>query len=402
MALGELAGLIAFVSHLGRDVIEPIKEALYDETVKGGLRLAKYEVARAFGLLDLFAATFDEIADTEPHMNTGYGTAGLIDIFDTLLRTTVIISILIGEEMSEELLLELLQEGVSNAIQTSIGGAFQTIFNVYRGGQPVYTDDITNVMRTHQYIDDKLNVFNIAGAGSNLPATLQYLMQGHLSNLGDVYTPINQQLISILTRALEEELWMHLTYVELARVNLLNNLRRVTDIVEKYIELTIEGIEDSLSRINDMIQNAETEIARLDAELTTEEDAELIKTDIETEFNKLKEVTDEWINNMMQRIDNVLLSVIDEDVSRYQNALSKYRSVVATLLNKANEAYYNDLLSGMQKISLYLDMLLAYRYYSDMASYTEEQAQQIKFVELSTGGIQVPETYTVTVIVYGE
>ena len=402
MSLGQLAGLMAFMGQYGKDVIEPIKEALYDETVKGGLRLAKYEVAKSLGLLDLFAGTFDEMVDTEPHMNTGYGTEGLIDIFDTLLRVTIIISILIGEEMSEELLLELLQEGISNAIQTSIGGAFQTIFNTYRGGQPIYGDDITNIMRTHQYIDDKLNAFNVASAGCNLPATLQYLMQGHLSNLGDVYTPINQQLISILTRALEEELWMHLTYIELTRVNLLNNLRRAMDIAEKYIELTIDGMEQSLSRINDMIQNAETEIARLDAELTTEEDAELIKTDIETEFNKLKQETDEWVNNMIERIDSVTLSNIDEDITRYQNALNEYRSVLAILLNKANEAYYNDLLSGMEKISVLLDMLLAYRYYSDTANYTEEQAQQTKFVELSKGGIGVPEAYTVTVIVYGE
>ena len=400
MALGQLAALAAFISHYGKEVLEPVKEALYDEVVKGGLRLFKYELARKLGLLDLFAGTFDEICDTEPDVNTGFGTAGLIDVMDTLLRTTVIISILIGEEMSEELLLELLQEGVSNAIQTSIGGAFQTIFNVYRGSQPIYGDDITNIMKTYKFIDDKINVFNIAGAGCNLPSTLQYLMQGCLMNLGDTYAPMNQQIISILTRALEEELWMHLTYVELARVNLLNNLRRVMDIAEKYIELTIDGIETALSRLNDMIQNAKTEISRLDADLTTEEDAELVKTDIETEFNELKKETDEFINDMMQRIESLTLSNVQDDITRYQNALNKYREVVGKMLSKANETYYTDLVSDMEKINSYLDMLLAYRFYSDTANYTEEAAREVKFVELQKGGVGVPETYTVTITVY--
>ena len=400
MGFGSFFGVLSLLFESFGAFLEPIKEALYDEPVKAGLRFTMWKTWTLAGGLRVFYGTFDDITEADPNMVSGYGTAGLVKVFNNLIEASLLLCAFLGEEMSEELLLELLQEGVSNSIQTSIGGAFQTILNVYRGGQPVYGDDIANMPSYWDNVDNKILAFNIASSGMNFPGTIHYLLQGVHSSLDDKFREMMHTLTSLNTRAIEEELWWILTYMELARNNILNRLRDMADIAEKYIEIAIQLLEDGIGRCNDMVQEIETEISRLDAGLTTEDNSQLIKDELEQEFNALKNSIDEAYNNMLQQIDNVTHNLIDEDVAYYQEALSLYRNALRLIYNMANKRWVEVMNEQYRKIYNLCDMVLAYRYYADTYEYSEDEARSIQVINVVEGQVTPKPYHKLTVKVY--
>jgi len=400
MTFGTLFGLSLFTSEALGAILEPFKETLWDEFLGGALRLAKWESMKAFVGLKTFYGTFDDLTEAEPNILTGYAPSGLTNIFDFLIRASIYLSMFMGEEMAEEILLELLQEGVSNAIQTSIGGAFQTILNIYRGGQPVYGDDLANIPTYWNNVDDKISVFNIASSGMNFLGTLHYLLQGVHSNTDDMFREVYHTLTSITTRAIEEELWWILTYMELARNNILQRLRDIADITQRYVEIAIEVLEDGIGRCNDMIQEIKTEISRLDAGLTTEDNSQLIKDEVEQEFNALKNSIDETYNNLTRHIDGVQHTLIADDINEYKNALNMYRNAVKNMMNEVNKVYVNWLNEQYNKVYKMLDMMLCYRFYSDTHQYSSEEVEKTKVLQLVTGEVTTVPYHKLTVKVY--
>lgn len=381
---GILAGLT--IKEILGPMFAPFKEAFYDEVAEGYSRLMKWNMFKQFaGGLKKFAACFDDITEADPDQVSGISGRGLVDIFDVLISLTVELSAMIGDEMAEELLLELLQEGVSNAIQTSIGGAFQTILNVYRGGQPIYGDDVTNIPEIWDNLDDKISAFNAASSGLNFPALVHYLTRGVKSKLDDDYRDASHIASAILIRAIDEELWWLTTYLELARNNILSKLRYAVDVATKYAELAIDGINNSISRLNDILQEISTEIARLDAGLSVEEYAIGIYNELKAEFDALKTETNKFIDTMTNIISSVTHSLVQDDINRYNNALMRYRSAISRMLGILNDSFINDMNEQFEKIARIIDMILAYRYYADRANYTDIDAQAVSVIGVGTG-----------------
>jgi len=400
MVFGALFGLAMFTHDALGAILEPFKETLWDEWIEAGLRLLKWEFLRSVVGLRVFYGTFDDLTEAEPNILMGYSPGGLTNIFDFLIRASLYLSAFMGEEMAEEILLELLQEGVSNAIQTSIGGAFQTIMNVYRGGQPIYGDDIANMPSYWNNVDDKINVFNVASSGMNYLGSLHYLLQGVHSNTDDMFREVYHTLTSISTRAVEEELWWILTYMELARNNILQRLRDIADITQRYVEIAIDVLEDGIGRCNDMIQEIETEISRLDSGMTTEDNSQLIKDELEAEFDALKRSIDEAYNNLLNHIDNVQHTLITEDINEYKNALNMYRDAIREMMNTVNKAYIDYLNEQYRKVYNILDMLLCYRFYSDTHQYSDEEVAKTKVLQLVEGKVTTTPYHKLTVKVY--
>ena len=402
MAWGSLffAGLFAWESL--KTFLEPIKEVLYDETLTGGLRLVKWEFWKHILGLKMFYGTFDDMTEAEPNLVTGYAPAGLTNIFDYLIRASLTLSMFMGEEMAEEILLELLQEGISNSIQTSIGGAFQTILNVYRGSQPVYGDDVSNIPLYWDNVDDKINVFNIASSGMNFLGSLHYLLQGVHTRADDEFREIYHTLTSLTTRAIEEELWWLLTYMELARNNILQRLRDAMDISQRYAEIVIGLLQDAIGRCNDMIQDIETEISRLESGTTTEDNAKLVKDSVVNDFDALKKSVDEAYLGLLSLIDKVTHTLDTTDFDLYEDALNRYRTAIRNIINEANRIYISWLNEQYSKVYKLLDMMLCYRFYSDTHQYSPEEVEATKVLSLVEGTITAPEVVQLTVQVYEE
>ena len=97
--------------------------------------------------------------------------AGMLDVMNRFIRATAQVGMVIGPEVAEELFMELIQEGFSNAIQTSLGGAFQSMLNVWRGGAPPSPDELDTLIGKVADMDEDTLALMIALSGSNLPTT---------------------------------------------------------------------------------------------------------------------------------------------------------------------------------------------------------------------------------------
>jgi len=398
MPKGFAALLIGTGLAIGREIVQELTDVFIREPTQGIGRLAKYQLAKLFGLDHLLSSTFDEFIDTDPDFRSGLSTAGIMSIVDAIIKTSLWLQAVIGEEMGEELLLELVQEGLSNAIQTSMGGSMQTILNTYRGGSPLFGDDIPDIIRTLPHVDDKIAAFNLAQSGMNIFATLNYLIRGAQDVIADSYSQVQHQLASLFTRSLEEELWPILTYLELARNNILVVLRRSTDITEKYIDLAIDGIRTSLARVNDMIRELEGLKDQVNADVVEPDYADRTVEDINVEYNKLKEETDRFLQDTENAISQITITVASEDIDRYKDALNKYREALKNIIDQVNSAYVNDFNAIFKSIEQLTDMLFAYRYFTDYATYSEEEINKTNIFAFIYG----KPLYRVEIVVQGE
>jgi len=374
------------------DVLGGIKRALIDETGEAGVRLAKLRLAEKFmHIRDMLAVTFDVIGEADPSLTAGIAPSGLLDVFMRLIDMTVVMSAAIGDEMADELLLELLQEGCSNAIQTSVGGAFQTIWNVYRGSMSVYGDDLTSIPQVMDFLDRRITYFNAASAGMNIFATLHYLLQGVVSNLTQAYSNLYNQLQQFATRLIEEDMYLHYLLLDMARQYLLADITAGADAVDNLIRFHFEVIDTALARLNDMLNQLRTLRRDVEAGVTDPDKAYAIAESIERMYQATKEEADKAYNEINEIIQGVTLTVSRDSLTKYQEALDKYRSVIEKMVDKVNMEFYGELSRMITEILDIIDAVLAYRFYTDRERDLDDLPEK-KFFEAV-----VPSWYTLKI-----
>ena len=379
------------------EILGGAKQALVDEPSEALIRAFKLAMARKFFFGQLFVGAFDSVNDAKPSFSIGISPAGLIDIFDAMINASVVLSALIGEEMAEELLLELLQEGASNAIQYSIGGAFQTMYNIYRGAMTLYSDDIQQIPNLVGIMDDKINIYNLASAGNNILATLHYLIFGALDSTERNYVDAGQQIQTLLTRVIDENLWLHYTYLEYARQYLLASIRVQASVASMYVDYASTMVETAIARLNDKLNELMTVKKDLENDIITPDQADAVRQSLQEEYNVLKQETDEAINNIIDKIMQLTIEIPQDAVNYYNDALDRLASVVGSAIDTINQDFVSQLSQLFEKIMDYMDGLLAYRFYLDYGEYPENAPDVYKWFAL-----QPPEYYELTVKVVGE
>jgi|GEM_PF-5821926 len=359
-----------------------IKQALINEPTEAMVRAFKMSLAKYFGFDNIFIGAFDSVNDARPSFTCGISPDGIIDIFNAMINASIALSALIGDEMAEELLLELLQEGASNAIQYSIGGAFQTIYNVYRGGMTLYSDDMTQIPQMIGILDDKINIFNLASAGGNILSTLFYSVFGAVDNTERTYMDALQQLQTQLSRLIDENLWVHLTYLEYARQWLLYVIRTNATYASFMANYGTSGLEVAISRINDKINELETVYKDLQADIITPEHAEEVRQAIYKEYETLKQHVDDLVQEVENEILAITFEIPDEVKEEYQNALERLKLEVEKMIDVTNQKFTEELTQLFEKILDYIDGVLAYRYYLDYGQYPENAPEIYKWFSL--------------------
>jgi len=379
------------------EILSGVKKAVIDEPSEAFLRLGKIEIAeKKFGMRELFASVFDTTNDAEPSLTIGISPNGMVDIFMTMIRATVWLSALIGDEMSEELLLEMLQEGVSNAIQTSIGGTFQTVYNIFRGSMPVYGDDLTNIPQIMEHLDKRILYYNVASAGMNIFATLHYLLYGAVNSLTQSYSSVYNQVQSFANRLIEEDLYLHVLQIEYARNHLLSDIQNSISAVDGLVRYGYEVIDTALAKINDMINQLLTVKSDLENDVIDPDRAYAIATGIYNAYNNLKNDVDNEVNNTKTAIQNITVTISEDSISNYKTALDDYRTVLIKMVNKVNDEYCRELSEMMDDILDLVDALLAYRFYTDYDRDLNNLPEETFFEKY------VPSMYTLEVKVVGE
>lgn len=349
------------------DILGALVEKLADvtnESVKGAMRYGRWALARwIFG--DTLASNFfNTFLTAEKHQITGFSPDGVVKLWMDGLDTTIRFGIIVGPEIIDEFIGEMIQEGMSQAIQTNMGGAFQTIVNVYRGAAPLYTNDLINLGQHITGFDPRLSAFLAAAAGCNLPSTGGYLVFGARQALDDSMRVITEQMI----RHLED--WNEATFVfirvawNMARQLLLDALHLKREIAERYARIRERIAETHLARANEYLDSLEALKRWYEAGMLGDEDLKLavarIQAEIEasqTAYDEALEALDEAYQSALQQVEQRVTTA----VSLLYDAISLYRTFWNRLARKADEVMLDQVGQVADYLSETLDGVSSYR-----------------------------------------
>jgi len=301
------------------------------------------------------AEAFDGLVEGEPHPTIGMHPSGMLDVLERFLRATAQIGILVGPEVAEELFMELIQEGFSNAIQTSLGGAFQTMLNVWRGAYPPNPDELDTIIGKVEDMDTDTLALLIAMSGSNLPTTFYRISRGFDLYVEDKLKIIREQLIDALNKLNYVIAWLHEISKNLALHEYEQALNVIREAYTKAINLIDQVGERALSRLQELKTECETAKAWFDYSqlyperpLITETEATYVavenRLEAEATFNtytRIKEIVENTLANVDVQIDTIV-SKINDVVKLYadhlNNIISSSKIDFSEVISKINEA----------------------------------------------------------------
>ena len=353
-------------------LLEPLKDALYDETVKGLSRVVKVHLALVYNFRNTLAGYLQSMGFPSPHPEYGSSPSGIVDAIATTLYATALTSAFLGEEVGEELWMEMIQEGISNAFQTSLGGTLQTYMNVFRGGLPPSVDDVTDMPQYWDMVDDKINALILASAGGNIYTTLHYLLRGIQNKLQQNYLNAINQLQILGTRLIEDYLWHINYYVELQRDILSSYIRRETMFVDYIVTYANDVVETAMSRINDYINELDTNYNSWKAGLINDSMFSGIISSIKNAYEQLKNEIENVITQLKNIVNDIDTSIPQTVIDNYKNALEMLSSIHSELVKKVGDSYYKDLENEINKVINLLQYVWAYRSFDQ---YREEMPE---------------------------
>ena len=377
-------GLGEVVSVFGRELVET--------TARGAGIWTKAEAWIRSGWAGKSTAVcFDKITSEEPHDNVGISAKGIMRTFEEFIRVVAQASMVLGEEIAEELYTEMLQEGFSNAIQTSLGGSFQSILNYWRGGNPLYPDDIEDVGESLSDLDIDTATLLAGMAGCNLPTTAFRLKRGVDRYVDSQLLLIRDQMRDVAVSQNDAVAWL----LDRARIRAIREFDSVLSTVEsayaKAINLYDHVCERALSRIQEIKSELVTlkswwEYSRQHPEQELIDEFTLNTTLMEDEmeldaiYNTAKSILD--------TVDNTL-NEVDVNISDVRELIDKIHSRYLEHLNSIIEAGELSIGNIAEKYTEVMDKISAARHKTDT---TTSISQPIK--------PEVPEEYELEVVVY--
>jgi hypothetical protein len=252
-----VAGLVAgsFLAGIAKDLVADLIRDAIGNFPRGAIDYLKVEAFR-----DIFinwTAEFYQSLLAEPHTVSGLSPRGLVDIVISGLLTVAKMSMIFNPEITEELFLEIIQEGFSNAIQFSIGGAFQNILSFWRGSYGVQSGQSNQVLQAIDHIDDLTLTWLLMSSGEHV-ITLSLQM---LIGLMQKYENDKSLQLAQVSGVVEYLNRLSFSYNETLRAEVERILARSARVAEEYydriIALADNLLERFISRVNEI--DAETQ-----------------------------------------------------------------------------------------------------------------------------------------------
>jgi len=346
-----VAAALAKVAGAGAKLLGEFISSITNDFVEATGRLVRTDVAINLGYVrNWVAEAMDVLVEAQPHKTIGVTPSGMVEAIERMIKATAQLGLLLGTEASEELFMELIQEGFSNAVQTALGGAVQSMLNVYRGSAPPTPDELDIVIGKAVDMDSDTLALLIAMTGSNIPTTFYRVSRGF-----DLYVEKDTELIR---QQLQETL---------AKLN-----EAITWVYELSRELSVRELEEALVTIKTGKEWYDYSTLYPEQEIITEED--LNKTVIENTLEA--EATYNSYLAIKSTIENTLATV-DVDLA---NIVSKIEDVVALYVSHLNEIVkagavdYSELLSKIQEA---MNKVIAYRNAVDTQTSLEKNVEVV-------------------------
>jgi len=315
------------------------------DLVKGASTYAKWKAFDALFGRNFWANMFSSIEDAETSAIVPISPAGIADVSRAFTEAMCLIRTFIDPEMAEELIGEMLSEGLSSAMETNIAGALATIMNVHRGSLP---PDVSDVNTLAQIIDrvDYMHMQNIAlMCGSNPSTILNALLMGADQRYREIYNPFVQQFIQ---------------YVQMLNDYLLEPLNQlkqiITEICNRIIQLHITKMDElesylqnianeHLARINQIHDNFEADYVNYASGILDYVTVCSRFKREELQAKTTKETFMDWYNTLMQRYDAFLDEIrakFDDLVNDIWNYVTAGENHFISVLQKMKNAFTSD------------------------------------------------------------
>ena len=364
-AAGAAAGIGSFAGAVAGEIIS----ALIGDFIDAAGALVRYEVAANLGFIRNWTAeAFDSLVEEDPHSTLGMSPRGMIDVLERMLRATAQIGLTVGAEVAEELFMELIQEGFSNAIQTSLGGSFQALLNIWRGGMPPNPDEVDVIIGKVADIDEDTLTLMLAMSGSNIPTTFLRVSRAFDLYVDNELKVIKEQLIDVLNRANQAIAWLYEVARNLSIHELEEALSVIKEAYNKGINILDQVGERALSRLQELkiecmtakewfsysqlypetplitdleltyvaIENGEeadaTFNAYQDIKATVEQTLDTVDVQVDEIVNKINNVISEYVSHLNRFAETGFVK-FDEIIAKIENAMKKviaYRNAVDT------------------------------------------------------------------------
>jgi len=356
---GEAAiGVGAFVGGLVREFYE----VAIKPTLDGLVSMARADTYRNIKHDDMNWA-FQSLFNPSPHPIVGVCIPSLADVAWAVLHWTCAFGAAIGKEQVEELFLELIQEGFSNAVQTSIGGALQTALNVKRGGAPAPSDFVFEYARNIEFYDYEILAFACASAGLNLPLTLSELTRGvnevAYERFGPALDYINNMLAEISDNSIEHIRLRR----EIARRCLIDAIEIPRAVAERQNTILHSVAERHLARVNELEDQLLGLKKLAEAGMEDWSAVELEALKIRAELEASKEAFYEYVDAVSEAevdadtCEFIALAALDELIAASDQLAQIYDNAIQTAL----DALQNWMSSASDKIVETQNRVGAYR-----------------------------------------
>ena len=300
------------------------------EKLLTSVNLGFWHLAKPLGSADWIAYAFSSIEDADANRVIGISPVGIVDIINKMIDTAMVFSVITDRELSQELFGEMIQEGISNAVQTSLGGALQTIWNVRRGALPGMTDYASDVGQNYDAVDDKIGAFVAAGAGLNPPVTAFDLVKGANREIENRYRSAVGQAELVLNYINNE--FFSVISAGLANLHNLATRARTAKVQAAILwgDVARRIAEEHLARLNEIEDTLEGIKKYFDIDALEDQTALEHALLIEAELDATEEVFDRFINTLNSKLDETY-SEIDSTLPEIRTALyNAYETIFKT------------------------------------------------------------------------
>ena len=384
------AGIATILGALiGDSILEALVEGLLKDSARGGSTVAKVETAIDTGYMsNITKNVFSSLTNKEPQHNVGLTDQALYDIIDEVVKATAYASVVLPAEVVEELFMELIQEGFSNAIQMSVGGAFQSILNVWRGGFPLNPDEIEALAENADKLDNNLLGLLMAMGGCNIPTTSFRVARGFDQYVEKEYVMTREQAHRA-AEAINRVLALPYEEVDnIIRADLHDFISLIKEAYIKEQNIVERSAERALSRLNELKVELETVRKWIDLQeanpsydIIDPDTAYMTAIENEAEADATIEAYDMLVSMCEAKAD-----AFDPRADYLMNEINNLLSCLVNHYNNIINKCYIDLSSIKDKLINALKMVQAYRNAIDGSSSVSSSVEEV----YQGGGTQEP------------
>ena len=366
--LGSAVGQIA--AKLLGGIVEPMLEA-------GGAAARLWVFDRLGWTPGIIRDTLSVIENGGPDVATGMSADGIIETLHGELWS-VVKTMFVHPELADEFVMEMISEGVSNAMQYNIGGAIQSILNIWRGSYPIEPDSISDLVGQNlDVIDSALAFFLSATAGANLPATAALLGTSINNMMKQNYSAVEARMFEHISRLEALTLFFHTAAEEIASRILVEAIEEPVSKAEYIVNMLRYAYERAVARLQEYL--AELMVLKMykDSGVIKPEAADQLGLLTYAEAMSLVEGLNEVESTLLQALEAIstidLQPVIDELVALLAEAAKVYIGMATAAAN----ATQDDLDQLHQKMVEALTLLTMVRTYKEGSYSTEPPVEAI-------------------------